>query len=432
MSTIILKLDDDFISFNNSLSMDWEKTDFPKKYCRFHTNPIYFEAEQLHYNKESRTLAIRVINYTSTKIEEFKKQNPKYPIEWLEIDKMDWQKFKSFLYSFNAQMIRYYFYNAEELFNNAEDTIEETKFRLRSNIQSLHHQGPNSLFQQDREPVIENIQTIAKIKFEEAKFYNGKIGFTAKLKKNKITREFFIVNEFLKEEFEYIKPWIIKKLGIFFLASINIKLVNGEIEEASAGSDEIDQINADLIESIRILKVAEFFKNPAIEKLLYNHDDVLSVVNESDGETNVLNASASDILEIMVRQGIVRNVRQLEFLSKDKQSLNDKLRFTAKPHFGFVFKVDGITKQFFIWELLNTHATYVWERDANEKGFDDFIQNEISLIKTNGREKYRRYYKNLGTKDFRFHLIEHEGADLSAEERFLKWREKVEAITSKN
>jgi hypothetical protein len=303
---------------------------------------------------------------------------------------------------------------------------------LENDIQSLHRQGPNLFFQQDREPAIENIQTIAKIKFEEAKFYNGKIGFTAKLKKYKITREFFIVNEFLKDEFEYIKPWIIKKIGTWFLASINIKLVNREIEEASAGSDEIDQINADLIESIRILKVADFFKKQAIEKLLCNHNDVLRVVNESDEETNVLNTSASDILEIMVKQGIVRNVRQLEFLSRDKQSLNDKLRFTAKPHFGFVFKVDGITKQFFIWELLNTHATYVWERDANENGFNDFIENEISMIKINGREKYRRYYKNLATKDFRFHLIEHEGADLSAEERFLKWREKVEAITSKN
>jgi hypothetical protein len=169
-----------------------------------------------------------------------------------------------------------------------------------------------------------------------------------------------------------------------------------------------------------------------MEKLLYSHNDVLSVITEREGETNVLSASASDILEIMIKQGVVKNVRQLEFLSKDKQSLNDKLRFTAKPHFGFVFKVDGIAKQFFIWELLNTHATYVWEKDIEESASNEFIENEISLIKTNGREEYRRYYKNLVSKDFQFHLIEHEGGDLSKEERFVKWKEKVEAIISKS
>jgi hypothetical protein len=432
MRTIILKLEEDYIYFNSRVSIDWEYTDFPKRHCRFDTNRrIYVEAEQLQYHNESRTLKIRIISYTSTDIEQFEEQKPKYPIEWLEIDKMDWLKFKPFLRSYNADLIRYYFYNAEELFTG-KDTIEETKSRLRSDIQSLRQARPNEYFQREREAVIENIQTVAKVRFEEATFYDGKIGFSIKLKGYQIARKFFIENEFLKEEFEYIKPWIIKKIGKWFLASIKIKLVDGQIEAASAGSDEINQINTDLIESIRILKVTEFLKKPAREKLLYSHDDVLSVVTEREGEINVLSASASDILEIMIKQGVVRNIRQLEFLSKDKQSLNDKLRFTAKPHFGFVFKVDGIAKQFFIWELLNTHATYVWEKDIEESASNEFIENEISLIKTNGREEYRKQHKNLATKDFQFHLIEHEGADLTEEERFKKWKEKVEAIVAKN
>jgi hypothetical protein len=432
MRTIILKLEDDYIYFNNSTSIGWEYTDFPKRHCRLDgTRLIYVEAEQLHYNKDTRTLKIRIVNYTSTDIKHFEEQKPKYPIEWLEIDKMDWLKFKPLLRSYNADLIRYYFYNADELFTG-KDSMEETKFRLRTDIQSLRQGRPNQYFQQEREAVVENIQTVVKVKFEDATFYNGKIGFKIKLKEYHITKDFFIENQFLKEEFEYIKAWIIKKIGKWFLASIKIKLVDGKIEEASAGSDEIDQINTDLIESIRILKVTEFLKKPAKEKLLYSHDDVLSVVNERDGEVNILSASASDILEIMIKQGVVRNVRQLGFLSRDKQSLNDKLRFTAKPHFGFVFKVEGIAKQFYIWELLNTHATYVWEKDIEELASNEFIENEISLIKANGREEYRRYYKNLISKDFQFHLIEHEGADLSEEERFVKWKDKVEAIIAKN
>lgn len=125
--------------------------------------------------------------------------------------------------------------------------------------------------------------------------------------------------------------------------------------------------------------------------------------------------------------GLAKNIRQLEYLSKDKHTLNEKLRFTLKPHFGFLFKVETPTKQFFFWELLNSHATYVWEKEINDSDFYELVEQEISFIKTNGREEYRSYYKNLLLKPFRFYIIEHEGADFTEEERFQTWKIKLEA-----
>ncbi len=114
-------------------------------------------------------------------------------------------------------------------------------------------------------------------------------------------------------------------------------------------------------------------------------------------------------------------------MSRDRHSLNEKLRFTLKPHFGFLFKVETPTKQFFVWGLLNSHATYVWEKEVNDADFYQFVEQEISFIKANGREEYRRYYKNLPSKVFKFKLIEHDGADLTEDERFEAWKNKLES-----
>lgn len=161
-------------------------------------------------------------------------------------------------------------------------------------------------------------------------------------------------------------------------------------------------------------------------KSVFNHDEIFGILNEGD-DANVFNSSADNILEILMENGLAKNIRLLEFLSRDKHTLNEKLRFTLKPHFGFLFKVESPTKQFFIWELLNSHATYVWEQEIDNTDFYYFIEQEISFIKANGREEYRRYYKNLPSKKFEFHLIEHDSADLTEEERFQTWKNKLEA-----
>ncbi len=165
-------------------------------------------------------------------------------------------------------------------------------------------------------------------------------------------------------------------------------------------------------------------------KSVFNNDEIFGILDENSNNSNVLNSSANNILEILIENGLAKNIKQLEYLSRDKQSLNEKLRFTLKPHFGFLFKVETPTKQFFIWELLNSHATYLWEKTSQDKDFYVFVEQEISFIKENGREEYRKYYKNLISKDFAFHLIEHEGADLTEEERLHAWKSKLEMIMS--
>src|SRR5690606_41530370 len=59
-----------------------------------------------------------------------------------------------------------------------------------------------------------------------------------------------------------------------------------------------------------------------------------------DIEGNVFHQSEIDILHFFMNDPKIRNRKQLEYLSGNKQSKNHILRFTLYPNFGFLFFVD--------------------------------------------------------------------------------------------
>jgi hypothetical protein len=432
MKTIILRLDNDSIHVNGSLRVSYEQSNLPKKYFQFKTERlIHLEVEQISYDKKKATLKVRVVNYSPSHFAEFYEQTPKAPVHRIEFEKMDWIKFSPLIYSYVLDRLQDMFFNASEAdsFASADDNNEALKRRVKWDTEYLRNKAPNLFFQEPRTPVVEQIQIDVRVKFEEAVFRDGQITFKAKLKDLNIIRDFSIENENLKNEFENIKPWFVKRIGKSFIVTISLKLVDRQIAEVSAFSGDISTINNEMIESIktqRVLMLVKTARTKDDSKSVFNHDDIFGILDEG-ADANVFNSSAGNIVEILIVNGLAKNIRQLEFLSRDKQLLNEKLRFTLKPHFGFLFKFETPTKQFFIWELLNSHATYIWEKEVNDADFYRFIEQEISFIKANGREQYRRYYKNLPSKDFSFHLIEHDAVDLTEEERFQAWKNKLEA-----
>jgi hypothetical protein len=429
---IILRIDNSSIYINGSLRLGYENSNLPKQYFKFKNELlIHLAVEQLSYDKETGTLRVRVVDYAPLHYNELYEQAPKFPIQRIEFEKMDWSKFSPLVYSYTLSRLQENFYNASETYvsNAGSDENDAVKQRIKWDMEHLRSNAPNLFFQEPRTPVIENLQTVVKVKFEEATFHDGQISFTAKLKDFNLSKEFSIENENLKKEFENIKPWFIKRIGKSFIVTVNLKLVDRQIEEANAVSEDIALINQEVIESIktqRVLMLVKTARKKENDKSVFTNEEVFGVLDEDETESNVFNSSADNILEILIDNGLAKNVKQLEFLSRDKQSLNERLRFTLKPHFGFLFKIETNSKQLFVWELLNSHATYIWEKEGNSSDFYQFIEQEISFIKTNGREEYRRYYKNLQTKDYQFHLIEHESADLTEDERFQSWKSKLE------
>lgn len=429
---IALLLDNSFICINGVLRLPYEQSNWPKKYFQFNTKPIPgLLVEQVSYVKESETLKVRVVDYAPPGDYEYLEEEPKAPVRRIEFEKMDWNNFSPLVYSYTLSQMEGMFFNASEgYFSAAEDDgNDDVRQPRRWDAEHLRNKAPNLFFQEPAAQVVQQIPIVVEVKFEEAIFRDGQITFKAKLKDFKVVRDFSVANENLKSEFENIKPWFVKRIGKSFIVTINLKLVDGQIDDATAYSEKISTINDEMIESIsaqRVLMLVKTARTKDDNKSVFNHDEIFGILNDGE-DANVFKSSADNILEVLMANGIAKNIKQLEFLSRDKQSLNEKLRFTLKPHFGFLFKVETREKQFFIWELLNSHATYVWEAEASAADFYRFVEQEISFIKANGREEYRRHYKNLLEKEFKFHLIEHDGADLTEEERFQTWKNKLEA-----
>lgn len=429
--TIALLLDNNFIYVNGIVRLTYEQSNLPKQHFRFNTHLIPgLIVEQVSYDMESETLKVRVIDYSPSDDYEVCQEELKYSISRIEFEKMDWNKFSPLISSYTLSKMRGIFLNASNAYPyvSAADTNELQTQGVNWNTNYLNNKAPNLSFQKNRTPVVEQIQTSVKVKFEEATFRDGYLTFNAKVKDFNALREFSVENEKLRAEFENIKPWFVKRIGKTFIVTINLKVVDGLIEDATAFSEDISAINAEMIESIntqRVLKLVKTVRFNNDDKSVFNHDEIFGILNE--GEVgNVFNSSADNILEILIINGLAKNHRQLEYLSRDKHSLDEKLRFTLKPHFGFLFKVETPSKQYFIWELLNSHATYVWEKDVSDTTFYQFVEGEISFIKANGREEYRRHYKDLLSNDFKFYVVEHEGADLTDDERFQAWKNKLE------
>lgn len=125
----------------------------------------------------------------------------------------------------------------------------------------------------------------------------------------------------------------------------------------------------------------------------------------------------------------VRNAKHLQFLAGSKHSTKQKLRFTLKPLFGFVFFIEGETKNHFCWELLNSHATYLWsfdKIDTDAKFQFKRVEETINIIRDMGRETYKSDFRNNKVdSDLSFCTIEHSNINSALVDGFVEWQHRL-------
>ena len=105
----------------------------------------------------------------------------------------------------------------------------------------------------------------------------------------------------------------------------------------------------------------------------------------------------NDVLNLLVEKGKIRNWRNLEYLSSDKQSENYKFKFTLHPAFDFLFLGESEKYHHFIWELRNSNATYLWSIEKSEEDIHSQytrIEETIHTIKSLKMVQFKRDYKS--------------------------------------
>ncbi|MDR2511076.1 MAG: hypothetical protein LBC89_01135, partial [Bacteroidales bacterium] len=386
---IFLKITNKKIWFNDTDFIDTKQTDIPIGDLSFKCHrEIFWKVQMKSFNKDSGKLFVDIINYDDNDFSTFLSQKPKQKIKYIEFGIFNWTGLEPVLSSY--QIIKF----ADKLTNINDKFHENTISRVEG-------------FETDREPVVTKFEEEFTINFNDSIFMLGYIKFSKHIKKLNQTLEFKIVNENILSEFDNIKYWFSKKLKTKKIRVKATFTLNGkQLVKFSATSKDIDNIDQNLIEGIKVQRTLEIMKPirpQKNDKALFTSDDLL--------EGNVFKQTEKDILDMLIEKCNVRNKRELTYLSGSKQSLNYRIRFTNHPNFGFIFLAEGELNNHFIWELLNSHATYVWTIEKGKKEIElqyKRIEVTINIILDCGRENYKRAYRTTSQdNDLIFNVIHH-------------------------
>jgi hypothetical protein len=433
---IIIRITNDRIYFNPSLSIIIQHTDIPRKHLTFNSNrQIYWTIEQLEYLPDDKCLRARITDYNTADVAAFEKQEPKKEVAHLLFGSFDWQKLEPQLSV--HQKIKF----LDKLSNAEQKLIERESPSLpkQSKPGALPSRPAYLLtptpVRTEFKPTVTKVNEEFWVRFADARFGLWFISFKKHIKRFGREFELKVVNAHLRPEFESIKPWFEKKLQTKrFRVILTITQTDNGEPEIVANSAQIDQITPDVIDSVRDLRTLALTRDPRVAvadplKSLFNAEEIFSQVDTNDNGGNVFQLSEEDILKTFLEKGDIRNKKQLEYLAGKRQTINQKLRYTIKPNFGFLFFIEGAHNNHYVWELLKSHATYIW---SFKKGVTDVgsqfksVENEINFIKIKGRENYKRGIDaNTQDSGHVFSVVPHDGISSGTFDSFSDWKNKL-------
>lgn len=426
---LVIKISNDSVFLNPVSELPIIQSNFPIAYCKFKTrSDIFWKVELLEYQPENKCLKIKVIEYFPIDTNNFNIQIIPNDVERIEFENFEWPSLEQQLSSHQKNKFQHLlnnhdvnrFLNEEPRFKSS--SLSETNIPSSGNDADLQYSS------------IETKQISFKFPFSEAQFLNGKVTFCKNIKELNRKVEFEIKNEHICEQFENIKLWFPKILKVKrFEVTAVFKLTYGDLIETIASSPEISKINQDLIEGIKLHRTLDLIRKPLNSvsgKSLFTAEAIFKELDPDRLQQNVFNQSEHDILELLLYKS--RNRKQLEYLSGKLQSDNSKLRFTLSPLFGFLFFVEGNEKNHFAWELLNSHATYIWSWDKSKTIIEiqyQRIEEELNTIREIGRKRYKSAYKeNQLDHDFLFNLIDHKKIDSDLSIALKIWQRNLNAM----
>lgn len=225
-----------------------------------------------------------------------------------------------------------------------------------------------------------------KIAIESLDFRYGNVGFEYIDKESNQRFNFEIENEEFRPEFEVLKPYLIKVLkSKFVVIDIYAELENGVILSQLATSADIENINKEIVESVKFQFLNKSFISqiPTLKQNTLTSDELLKNQN--------VYANAENILKDLLKGKQYRHSQHIQFLADKHERTVMKLRFVLQP-FSFVFLLAGEQNYHIILETLDTEeATYIWHTDKNESVLIDTIKQidkELNIIREKGRQAY--------------------------------------------
>lgn len=432
----IIKISGRCIFFSPEESLPLDQTTLDPEKMRFRPGrEFYWLTEIVSYNPSGAGLLLRVIDYVTDDITGFQQQKVRHPIRFVSFESLDWMQLEP--------QLAFYQYN--QILNILEEagtfqTEPDGKVRQQESegfpavgsvsVHEAYVPGEENLFPATDTRIIDEI---FKYPFTDAVFDTGCVRVvktfpwyaepvTITLENSSILPEFDLIKSFFHKVFDGRRK---------FTITASIELSGNAISRISAASPEIARIDETLIEGVKRAQVLQYIrKQPAVtDKSLFTADEFMSHYADDEEVGNALKQSEMDILLAAMGRQELRNRRQIEYLAGKLHSPEQKIRFTLKPNFGFVFFYEGETMNHFCWELLNSHATYLWSFGrAGETAAQQYrkVETIITSIRETGREQYKSSYHSLPSDpNMHFSIVTHRNANSGLIDGFPEWKHRL-------
>ncbi|WP_282037453.1 hypothetical protein [Saccharicrinis aurantiacus] len=431
----IIRLEGKRIFISPDFSIQLTESNLANRVHLFSTRPNIFWRVKVTYDTSTFTIFLDVINYKHDNIEQFNSQTVKGKVVRIVFNKLDWNKLEQYLGSYKEDSLREIADNLPIRMQSSKTEVENSNNTTvaEENKKNNITPSPSNINQTniDREWT-ESYE--ARLKYSDATFIEGGVIITKFTTNNNqvIKHEVFIENLEIGPELDYIKYYFYKIFrDKYFNFNGTIQYKNNiVIDVYDNKSDDIQQIKKSILESVRELQINEILditNDNDKEKKLYTIPEIIDIFKKEDKKARIIFDSETEIIDILLKPSKHSGNRtQLLFLSGKMQSADHRIKFTLNPKFGFLFTIDGENQRYYCWELLVSHANYLWIVDNTISIEEQYyrVEKSINFIIEYGRNKYKKSYKEGHIdSDIIFKAINHTTKKDTDHDRFKNWKD---------
>lgn len=256
------------------------------------------------------------------------------------------------------------------------------------------------------------------VPIENLEFGYGTISFKWHSVESKSDLTFEMEHLGIRPEFEVLKAYFSKALGIKkFKVNIYAEYEDEKLIAQLATSKDIERINNEIIESVKF----SFVKKNILNKIPGIEENLLTIEQLQKSDVPGLYNSGEELLNELLQNEKYKHYRQLQYLAEHHERQILKIRFVLSP-FSFVFLLSGNENYHLILETLDTEeATYIWSIAKNNSLIKDKlreIDKQLEIIRNNGRQVF------LETNPENFSKVMHDYSD--DRKGFILWKSVLE------
>ena len=276
-------------------------------------------------------------------------------------------------------------------------------------------------------PIPKSVTLIHKVALRNLRIETGHILYSKKVPWSSTPIDFTIKHADMIPQLEYVKSYFSKILGKkTIVVHVTVWKEDGKVNVDSVVSSDLMKINHKSLYVIRSFQIDDFKKRHKsnIKGSILLSDESVDITESNFGNVDSIE---KEILLHLLEKDDVRNRLQLKYLSEIMNS-DHRLLLTLEPQFGFVFTIIGDEMIHMVWELIDTHATYVWsfaEATWNPSIIKE-LEAEFRVITAHGRSHYRNFFENR--EGLFLNIVNHKNNQNPMIDHFGEWRLNLERL----